>query len=265
MTPKIIKDYITPLNGFIKYMSFDFEIVTKEQLDLLFYANYGNKNPAPVFTNIVSEIPTEMELQTLANFTLMFYKTKWQKYLALTKLEYDPIHNYRDELSETINEVEGNDTQETVSATNNRTSNTSRDNTRTDNLSSTTQKTGTSSNTTDSDSGIYGFNSTDSSDSDINHTSESSQYTDGVTTSDTGTQVNAMTDEEVVNEVKSNNTVRNTDVTNEKIRTSIHKGNIGNLTTQQLMKQELELWKWNFTQTVLDDIKDFLTIPIYLS
>ena len=90
MTPKTIKDYISPLNGFIKHMEFEFELVTKEQLDLLFYANYGNKNPAPVFTNIVSDIPTEMELKKLANFTLMFYKTKWQKIFSTYKIRIRP-------------------------------------------------------------------------------------------------------------------------------------------------------------------------------
>lgn len=42
-----------------------------------------------------------------------------------------------------------------------------------------------------------------------------------------------------------------------------HLGNIGNLTTQQLLTQEIELWRWNFIQEVLNDVKDFLTIPVY--
>lgn len=42
-----------------------------------------------------------------------------------------------------------------------------------------------------------------------------------------------------------------------------HKGNIGNLTPQQLIRQEIDLWRWNFIETVLNDVKDFITIPIY--
>lgn len=42
-----------------------------------------------------------------------------------------------------------------------------------------------------------------------------------------------------------------------------HKGNIGNLTPQQLIRQEIDLWRWNFIEEVLNDVKNFITIPIY--
>lgn len=42
-----------------------------------------------------------------------------------------------------------------------------------------------------------------------------------------------------------------------------HKGNIGNFTPQQLIKQEIELWRWNFIDEVLNDVKDLISIPIY--
>lgn len=42
-----------------------------------------------------------------------------------------------------------------------------------------------------------------------------------------------------------------------------HKGNIGNFTPQQLIKQEIELWRWNFIDEILNDVKDFISIPIY--
>ena len=45
---------------------------------------------------------------------------------------------------------------------------------------------------------------------------------------------------------------------------SIHKGNIGNLTPQQLITQEIELWRWNFIDEVMSDIKSMITIPIYI-
>lgn len=46
-------------------------------------------------------------------------------------------------------------------------------------------------------------------------------------------------------------------------RKYIHKGNIGNFTPQQLISQEIDLWRWNFIEEVLDDVKTFITIPIY--
>ena len=42
-----------------------------------------------------------------------------------------------------------------------------------------------------------------------------------------------------------------------------HKGNIGNLTPQQLIRQEIDLWRWNFIEEVLNDVKNFITVPIY--
>lgn len=45
---------------------------------------------------------------------------------------------------------------------------------------------------------------------------------------------------------------------------SIHKGNIGNLTPQQLITQEIELWRWNFIDEVMSDIKSMITIPVYI-
>ena len=47
-------------------------------------------------------------------------------------------------------------------------------------------------------------------------------------------------------------------------RESIHKGNIGNLTPQQLITQEIELWRWNFIDEVMSDVKSMITIPIYI-
>lgn len=43
-----------------------------------------------------------------------------------------------------------------------------------------------------------------------------------------------------------------------------HVGNIGNHPTQQLINDEIELWRWNFVQEILNDVKEFTTIPVYL-
>ena len=46
-------------------------------------------------------------------------------------------------------------------------------------------------------------------------------------------------------------------------RKYIHQGNIGNFAPQQLISQEIDLWRWNFIEEVLNDVKTFITIPIY--
>lgn len=40
-------------------------------------------------------------------------------------------------------------------------------------------------------------------------------------------------------------------------------GNIGVTTTQQMMTQEIELWKWNLLRSVLKDVVDTITLPIF--
>lgn len=79
----------------------------------------------------------------------------------------------------------------------------------------------------------------------LTHTTQDDQVTQG-TKRTTGTEA---TD-------KSSERTRGRDFT--------HLGNIGNLTTQQLLKEEIELWRWNFIEQVLSDVKDFLTIPMYV-
>lgn len=76
---------------------------------------------------------------------------------------------------------------------------------------------------------------------------------------DTGTVVtsksDALTRASEENAEKQNNYTRSRKLSRD--------GNIGNITTQQLMAEEIDLWRWNFIEEVLNDVKDFLTIPVY--
>lgn len=46
-------------------------------------------------------------------------------------------------------------------------------------------------------------------------------------------------------------------------KNTIHKGNLGNIAPQDLIKKEIELWRWNFINEVMDDIKNTITLAIY--
>ena len=52
---------------------------------------------------------------------------------------------------------------------------------------------------------------------------------------------------------------------NEKDRIGRHFGNIGNLTSQKQILEEINLWKWNYMQEILNDVKEFCTLPVYLN
>ena len=51
--------------------------------------------------------------------------------------------------------------------------------------------------------------------------------------------------------------------TTSKDRSGVHTGNIGNLTSQKMITEEIALWKWNFIEEVLRDATDFLTLQVY--
>lgn len=51
--------------------------------------------------------------------------------------------------------------------------------------------------------------------------------------------------------------------TNSRERSGRHTGNIGNLTSQKQLNEEIALWKWNFIEELLSDATDFLTLQVY--
>ncbi len=104
-----------------------------------------------------------------------------------------------------------------------------------------------------------------------------------VTTANTGTVQNAMTGTE--NTVTDNtgtvqttqtDTLSGEDSTTEsgsthdvestgRDRSGRHFGNIGNLTSQKQIKEEIELWKWRYVNEILNDVSDFCCLPVYLT
>lgn len=260
-----ISQFINPTLGFFSHMTFDFEVMSKAQLDVLFYANYGEKNPAPIVLKTVSLSPSETEIQNLATMAELLYKEKWTRLKALTKTQYDPIHNYEDKLTESVKDVGtgGNTTGGTFTDTG--TDTITKDATRTDNLTNASQLASDTTNGSTVTDGVYGFNSSDASNAEKSVTADTAHEASTNTITNTGTQKNISTDTDTVNKTKTSAITVESHSGNDRTRTSTHTGNIGNLTTQQLMKQEIELWKWNFVQTVLADLSEFVTLPIYLS
>ena len=259
----MVKDYLTPINGLFSHIVYDFEFVEKTVLDLLVFTTFGERRVAPIVSSTLSINPTDEELTSLGKIVQSLYENKWDRYKTLLKIKYDPIRNYEDSLTETIHDSESNVGSENASS--NLTINitgTSSDQ-RTDNLQTSTNLNSENSNTTDDSNSIYGFNSVNAVDSDKSRIVDNGTGKSNGTTSNTGTQSTKETSKKNGTTSKSNALSKDYNVTTDKTRESKHTGNIGNLTTQQLMKQEIELWKWNFVESILADLKDFLTIPIY--
>lgn len=94
------------------------------------------------------------------------------------------------------------------------------------------------------------------------------------TTTNSGTQT-TVTDSDVSSSDALTGTDTNTssksgintnadDTSEEGSRDYEHTGNIGNHTSQRLINEEIELWRWNFVEEILEDVKEFTTIPVYL-
>lgn len=85
-----------------------------------------------------------------------------------------------------------------------------------------------------------------------------------VTIANTGTQGTSGSEQTTGSNTRESEETGTRAGENHRERSGRHFGNIGNLTSQKQIKEEIELWKWNYVQSVLEDAKDFLTLAVYL-
>lgn len=256
-----IGDIISPTKGFFSTMEFDFRIIEKSQLDLMFFNLFSQKTVSPFCYYYLQDLTddgkiSDVSLRELSNLILNYYKLSWGKILDTLEIEYDPIHNFSDDVTEDINGAD--DKTVTVNMTKNQTG--SGTITRTDNLTSTDTKDLTDTTNGSIKDEIAGFNSSSFKNKD-NSTENSTVTTAGTdTVENTGTQTRK--EERNFNDKDSGTNVTDDDFS--KHRTLVRKGNIGNITTQQMMQQEIELWKNNFVRLILDNVRDLTTVSVYL-
>ena len=270
MKTRKIKDCFPLVNGLWAHINYPFpEIfdVNPSQLDVLFLSNWSLRTTAPIIGMIheseMTDVLSDTELTTLAEIVNGLYKHKWDKMMAVAELEYDPIHNYHDHLVETVGYSEEVDRTKSSSGSNS--------NTRTDNLSEvstdgrtiTENRNVTNSGSNSNETGIYGFNSSSSvgqndgsgSNSNTESGTVTTTHSGNLTTTNSGTQSNA-----------GSNTYSETsgdDTSSERNREYTKTGNIGNISTQKLLNEELDLWRYNFICEMMRDVANFVSLPIY--
>lgn len=253
-------------NGLFNHIDFDFG-VDKQLLDVLFVGNFAMKNPSPYVEAIQDEYGeplTDNNLRTLGASLLAIYVHKWTRLKQIPELEYDPIHNYLDEWEDHSEGWEKKDDE--LSSTRTDTLNTTEttNSTRTDNLLK-TETINESELTSDSQAdSIYGFNSSNASPTDSSSGSGSKTNTGSNTVADTGTQGVAQTVADTGTNTRGFSQTDDFSGSDNRDRSGRHSGNIGNLTSQKMINEEIELWKWNYINSVLSDVKEFCTLPIYL-
>lgn len=210
-----------------------------ENMDIAYFTMYsGIKNPSGFLE--LNSTDSVANSEVIAKVLYSMYGTNWKRLWEAFTSEYNPINNYN--ITETVSRAETDDR------------NISKDTTRdiTDNGDSkTTSSENDTQNATRNDY-TYGFNSTAQTPTSVTTevTSNNIAGTDQTISTDTS--------KEIGNEV----TADKSDI-NENIQRS-RAGNVGQNSYQELLKQEFELWKWNFFTAVFDDADKFLALSIHV-
>lgn len=252
-----INQILTPMNSLFSHMNYDFKIIEKSQLDLLFFTHYGEKTISPIVDYYVKEEKISDEnMSELVDIIVNYYKNNWDKLFSILEIDYDPIHNFSDTLKEEIKDTDDKITtykDELI-----QTGNGSKK--RTDNLKSVDTKDLNENTTGDITDKMEGYNSTTFKDRDQENTDMNVKTTGTDTIENSGTQIideiRNFTDDKEGKDVIDDDYTRNREVT--------RSGNIGNITSQQMITQEIDLWKWNIIKSILEDVRDFTTIQVYI-
>ena len=279
-------------NGLFVHIAYQFPEVlqiTNQELDLIFLTSWGLRLCAPIVHVIHQDTDSSMltnaELTQLGQLIRHLFQHKWDKLAAVLALEYDPIHNFSDDLHEEITEDIDVERERTPNLTETETKSLDLDRSEADGGSQVTSGTHSENRTrTDNLSEaingselnkIYGFNSLeDSPVGDSTKETTSTRLNTGTvgdarqgtesTTIQGGLTHTVDEDRDSQGEKRTTGTETTVEGTDRRrIRQLTRLGNIGNLTSQQLITQEIELWRWSLIQQVPNDVKDFLTLPVY--
>ena len=107
-------------------------------IDRMFWSRVALRTPSPIVVNSHDEDEgvrlTYTERVEIARMMYAYYKVKWEKQKAVVAIEYDPIHNYLDEWSDTSTGALSKTGSTSASRTDTPNVLVTKSNTRTDNL-----------------------------------------------------------------------------------------------------------------------------------
>ena len=218
-------------------------------LDAIYHLNHsGNKMISPMLETLYEEyqsptIPSGAK-SFIANIIWKKYNKNWARLWDLYIAEYDPLENYYLDETETpdITRTHAGSITHSVS-----------DDYKV-NSKITTETDIVVSGNTESDGYTYGFNNSSPVPTDTG---------DLKTTERTiADPEHNITDTETTQEGE---TVDDHDFTDTETgpRGLVRRGQIGILTYRQMIEGEIELWKWNFYDSVMRDIDSLLTLSVY--
>lgn len=269
-----------------------------KDMDIAYFSMYSGIKTPSEFTTINSTDGIA-NVEDISRILWMIYGHNWKRLWDGYLIQYSPIDNYN--LNETISRTQTNDgtvdktvnVDGTVDTTDTETTDMTRTDSGTSTVDSTvtTDMTKTSNGSTqygkkiqvdlDEELSRYGFDSSAPVPTEQNRRNSTDTHsgtdTTTETTEDTGTVV-TDTDSTVSNTRKDTGTVENvgkttssTDTTDKTVSsdeeveniTRERTGNVGQNSYQELLRQEFNLWRWNFFTQVFEDCDKYLALSIF--
>lgn len=228
------------------------------QLDIAYFSSWSGDKPATKFVQRNS-VDGAANVSKIAEILWKLYGASWKRLYEAYNVEYNPTDNYN--VLETIERSQNNNTTtDTNGSVNTTTESTGKDITTEEETTKTEYgKVDTVNGKTDNYA--YGFNSQSqvpttvvidtSTDTQSGSDSTTRNGTTTVDSTNKGTSGTITGEKEVETGEESENISRN--------RT----GNIGQTSYQDLLRQELELRKWNFFRQLFSDCDSVLVLSIY--
>lgn len=269
------------------YSEFQFSGLSKPALNRMLYALCGKRIVAPIVCDVEEDL-TQESVNELADILVATFKEKWDRQKAVYDLDYDPIYNQKDVYSETTTNRQVDDIDvakskanelarsgsDTTTTTNNLSESTSA--TRTDNLTQTVsgsdQKTEGGTNQND----VYGLNSISAVHNNLDTMSKTGSSSNSETQQNTGTvqdsgsKTNTGTVTQALQHGRTDNLTESGQEEFDIVSTGngtkqyTRYGNIGNILTQDMIQKEIDLWKWNILEEMMNDIKSYISVPLYV-
>ena len=233
----------------------------KEMDDAYLSMYFGLKTPSK-FT-VLHSVDGVASVESIARLLWSMYGQSWKRLWDGYTIQYSPIDNYK--VQETMERTQSNDRDiNKTTDTNSSVNGTAKDTTdMSESVNGSIQHGHVVQKTENDTKPLYGFDSQEAVPSEVT----SSTGTD--TNSGTDTQTNTTGTTGTVDTVTSNTSVgKITDVTSDTDNETENlqrtkTGNVGQNSFQELLRQEFDLWRWNFFTQVFEDCDKYLVLSVY--
>ena len=233
-----------------------------KEMDDAYLSMYSGLKTPSKFT-VLHSVDGVASVESIARLLWSMYGHSWKRLWDGYTIQYSPIDNYN--VQETMARTQSNDRDiNKTTDTNSSVNGTAKDTTdMSESVNGSIQHGHVVQKTGNDTKSVYGFNSQNAVPSDVT----SATGTD--TNSGTDTQANTTDTTGTVDTVTSNTSVgKITDVTSDTDNETENlqrtkTGNVGQNSYQELLRQEFDLWRWNFFTQIFEDCDKYLVLSVY--